>query len=202
MQTSENKQTLALFDFDGTLTNKDSAVAFLKFIDPKNFNRKVMSAGHVFIGYYLKLLSDSKAKVVVLRKFLKGKTTTEIAERAKVFGADIAPKIIRPDALAALEKHKANGDRVIVVSASCELWLKSWCDAQNIELIGTLMEVENGVITGNLQGKNCRGPEKVNRIKAHLNLDDYGEIHAYGDTSGDKEMLDIATHPNYRVFTQ
>jgi phosphatidylglycerophosphatase C len=55
-------------------------------------------------------------------------------------------------------------------------------------------------LTGRISGLNCHGQEKVRRIKESFPLDQYQEIYAYGDTSGDKPMLDLATHRFYKPF--
>jgi len=49
---------------------------------------------------------------------------------------------------------------------------------------------------------NCNGKEKVSRIKEAFNLADFETVYAYGDSSGDKEMLAIATHAHFRPFTK
>ena len=48
--------------------------------------------------------------------------------------------------------------------------------------------------------KNCYGIEKVNRINEVINLKEYLNIYAYGDSNGDKQMLKIATHAYYKYF--
>ena len=49
-------------------------------------------------------------------------------------------------------------------------------------------------------GNDCNGLEKVRRIKKKYNLNKYAKIYAYGDTEGDKPMLDIADISFYRAF--
>ena len=87
-----------------------------------------------------------------------------------------------------------------VVSASAENWVKPWCDKYGLICLATKLEVKDGIITGKLNGRNCYGDEKVCRIKERLDLSDYHEIIAYGDSSGDKEMLELAHHPFYKPF--
>jgi HAD superfamily phosphoserine phosphatase-like hydrolase len=89
---------------------------------------------------------------------------------------------------------------VYLVSASAENWLAAWCQQLNIQLIATQLEINNGLVTGKILGHNCYGPEKVNRINAKIILHDYQQIHCYGDSSGDREMLALAHFPNYRLF--
>ncbi|MDX1956231.1 MAG: haloacid dehalogenase-like hydrolase, partial [Chitinophagaceae bacterium] len=69
-----------------------------------------------------------------------------------------------------------------------------------IRLISSLLSEEGQRITGKLEGKNCNGEQKVVRIKEQFNLDEYKEIFAYGDSKGDRPMLQLATHPSYKPF--
>ena len=73
-------------------------------------------------------------------------------------------------------------------------------NVNKLKLIATKLEVKNNNITGNFKTKNCYGEEKVTRIKKELDINKYNDIYAYGDSNGDKEMLNIATHPFYKSF--
>ncbi len=88
-----------------------------------------------------------------------------------------------------------------IVSASPKNWIEPWAAPLGINVLSTNLEIKNGMITGKIEGKNCNGPEKVNRIKEHINLDSYDEIIAYGDTSGDLPMFEIATSTHFKPFT-
>jgi len=109
----------------------------------------------------------------------------------------------------AIAKHQQENTVVVVVSASAENWLKPWCTKNNLTLLGTRLLEKNGTITGKILGNNCNGKEKVSRINGKekvsrineiFNLTDFEKIYAYGDSSGDKEMLSIASNPHYRLF--
>lgn len=100
----------------------------------------------------------------------------------------------------AIQEHQSNGDRIVVVSASSEHWLTYWCKEHGLELIGTQLEVIDKRITGKIKGYNCYGKEKKNRLEAYLDIEEYNEIYVYGDSKGDKAILEIATHPYYRHF--
>jgi hypothetical protein len=41
---------------------------------------------------------------------------------------------------------------------------------------------------------------KVDRIRKHLTLSDYSAIYAYGDSRGDREMLELGMHSYYKPF--
>ena len=99
-----------------------------------------------------------------------------------------------------LQWHQQRGDRIIVVSASMENWLNPWCEMRSLELLSTRLEVEQGMLTGKFATANCHGKEKVNRIRGHVDLDDFEKIYAYGDTDGDREMLMLADEAFYKGF--
>ena len=195
------KPVLALFDFDGTITSRDSFIEFIRFCK---------GSLSLYFGFFLlfpalilmklKLVPNWKVKEWAIIYFF-GNTSSEVFQKkCTEFAEKALPQLIKPNANNALQKHTNEGHRVILVSASPENYLQTWCKQQNIELIGTRLEQKDGKITGKIDGKNCYGQEKVNRIRSLLNTNDYTTIYAYGDSNGDREMLALSTNPNYRVF--
>ena len=85
-----------------------------------------------------------------------------------------------------------------MVSASLDSWVKEWCLKQGIETICSILETKNGIITGKLGRGDCNGIEKAKRIREKFELEEYDKVIAYGDSSGDKEMLDLADIAYYR----
>jgi HAD superfamily hydrolase (TIGR01490 family) len=102
------------------------------------------------------------------------------------------PIILKEEAIKKLMWHKKEGHRLVVVSASIKEWLKPWCQANEIELICTEMEIQDAKLTGKISGRNCNGREKANRIKSIIDLSKYDHIYAYGNSAGDKAMLALA----------
>jgi phosphatidylglycerophosphatase C len=89
---------------------------------------------------------------------------------------------------------------VVVVSASPENWLTEWCQELGVQCIATKMAVNDNRITGKILGRNCHGKEKVRRIREAINLDQYSTVYCYGDTPGDRYMLDLGTYKFYKPF--
>lgn len=192
---------LALFDFDGTLTYKDSFLEFIRYYHGKKaFYLGMFRLSPWLLAYKAKLLPNWRAKEKVLEYFFGRLPEKEFRRRGEAFARELIPAMLRPKAEQALRQHLAAGDRVLVVSASAEPWLRAWCNELGVELLATGLECENGLITGKIKGKNCYGPEKVRRIREYLKLEDYQEVYVYGDSSGDREMLTLASHPHYRYF--
>ena len=130
--------------------------------------------------------------------FFKGWTKTQLDKIAEEFAETVLPKIIRPIALEKISYHKTQGDKVVVVTASLDSWIKAWCEPLKIDFICSEPEVHEGMITGKLATPDCIGIEKVNRIQAQYNLNDYEKIFAYGDSYRDNEMLDMADVAYYK----
>jgi len=184
---------LALFDFDGTLTTKDSLDEFLQFsVGRKMYLIKMFKFIPYFILWQLRLMHNGVAKEHLFRIFFKGTDEELFKEKAKDFSLKKLDSIMNKERMAILKKHQEKGDRVIIVSASMRCWLEPWCDKNSIELLSTKLEFKNGEFTGRFLTLNCHGVEKENRIKEHLNLEDYETVYAYGDSSGDKQMLALA----------
>lgn len=192
---------LALFDFDGTVTSSDSFIGFLIFCAGyKKFILNMTRCLPYLIGMKLGIVPNSRAKEAVLTRFFAGEDAEALYKRGDYYGTHHLDVLVRDSARRRIHEHLKNGDRVIVVSASLDIWLKKWCENNSVELIATQPMIKDGRITGRLAVRNCYGQEKVNRIKQILNPSDYAEIYAYGDSRGDREMLAIAHKPFYRYF--
>ena len=148
----------------------------------------------------LKLISNSSAKQRLLTFFFGQMSVTDFEQKCNMFIKEKLPALLRPDALVEIKKHQLNNVQVVVVSASPQNWINGWCAVNNILCIATKLEVLDGKITGQIDGNNCYGEEKVNRINAVFDLRDYDNIFCYGDTKGDKPMLKLATFAYYKPF--
>jgi len=195
------KKGIAFFDFDGTITTKDSLLEFIRFTkgDLKYFFGFLFHL-HYMLAFLMKLKSNQKFKEIMLEYFYKGTSAKEFETMCINFADKILPRIIRPGAMEEIKKLKESGSLVVIVSASPEEYLRRWCDKMGIQVIGSRLEVKNGLITGKIVGKNCHGPEKVRRILELHKMEDYEVIYAYGDTSGDLPMLQLATNSYYKPF--
>jgi HAD superfamily hydrolase (TIGR01490 family) len=192
---------IILIDFDGTITKNDSFLRFIHFaVGDIKFSIGLILLSPILILYKLKLIPNYIAKQKMISYFFKGYSEDNFRKIANEYSLNYIDKILRPKAMERIEWHKKQGHKIVVISASIDYWLRSWCDKNNLELIATQLEIKNNIITGNLLTKNCYGVEKINRIKELYNLDNFEYIYAYGDSFGDKEMLDIADESFYKPF--
>lgn len=195
------KKTLVLFDFDGTITTKDSFIEFIKFYKGLLYFYLSIPALLPSIGLFkLKLLSAQQLKEYFLTFFFKGEYELIFKQKAKEFSLNIIPLMVKKNALEKINLHINNNDRVIIVSASMTEWIEPWCVKTGVEHITSGLEYRNNVITGKIDGLNCNKEEKSRRIKEKVDLNSYSNIIAYGNSSGDASMLDLANEKYYNLF--
>lgn len=192
---------LVLFDFDGTITTQDSLKKFLLYYHslPKVITGLIILSP-ILIGYLLKIVSNNIAKEILFQWYFKNELLEKFNATCHQFAKEEIQKILRTEALNLIQQHKANGDTIVVVTASPENWVSPWCLEINIQCIGTRLYVHSNRLTGKFEGENCYGPEKARRIKELYNLKEFSEIIAYGDSRGDKEMFELATTHYYKNF--
>ena len=195
-------KNLALFDFDGTITNTDSLSNFLKFISGpiKYFFYKYICHFHLYVLYYFKINDYNKLKKSQIKTIISGMSVNQLNNYSKYFYDYILSKQIRPEAIKCLVDHKKKGDTVVIVSASLDIILKYFCDEYDCNLITNQLSKDNYIFTGEILGKDCNGIEKVVRIKSQYDLNKYNIIYAYGDTKQDIHMLNLAQHKYYKPF--
>jgi phosphatidylglycerophosphatase C len=195
------KKSLVLFDFDGTITTKDTLAEFIKFYRGNlRYHTGLFILSPILVAYVAKLMPNWKSKQYFLSWFLKNENILEFEAKCRDFLKTKLPALIRPGALQAIEDYKKRGATVAVVSASAENWVKPWCDQHGLICLATNLEVKDNKLTGKFKGKNCHGPEKVDRITNRFKISDFDEIIAYGDSSGDREMLALAHKGHYKPF--
>jgi len=185
---------IAAFDFDGTLTQKDTFLQFVKFaVGRRRFTLGFLLHAPLLIFMKLGLYPNWKAKRKVFAYFFKGMNYDEFAKLGRDF-ADVIDTFTRQRTLSILKTHIGNGDKTFVISASVDEWVRPWCERQGIRnVLDTLAEIDSdGRLSGRFISNNCYGQEKVNRLlEVEPDRNSY-ILYAYGDSRGDKELLAFA----------
>jgi phosphatidylglycerophosphatase C len=192
---------IVAFDFDGTLTTHDSFTAFLRWkAKPSGYVLGLLRLLPHILAYGLHR-DRGRLKAAAAARFLGGTPVETLSAEADQFAMQFAQSMLRPDAVQAWRNWRAQGAVMVIVTASPEITVRPFARALGADLlIGTRLAVnEAGRVTGKFEGKNCRGPEKVARLKQAFG-EDVVLAAAYGDTSGDREMLRIADDRCYRLF--
>jgi phosphatidylglycerophosphatase C len=197
-----SERPLVAFDFDGTLTVKDSFLAFLRWrAGPVRYALGLSRLTTASVAF-LTNQDRGKLKERAVAEFLKGVPRADLERDARAFAAHAAPQLLRPDAVEAWRRWRAKGAHLVIVTASPEILVHPFARVLGAEwLLGTGLAFDaDDRCSGLLDGENCRGEAKVARLREVFGPD----VHlaaAYGDTSGDTEMLSIADEKGFKVFT-
>ena len=194
-------QKVYAFDFDGTLTTRDTLFAFIRHA--KGTAALVWGLlVHVpmLVAMKMGLYNNGKAKERLLGWFFKGTAEQEFEAMCQHFAADSA-HLLRPAAVDAISEAVSEGCRVVVVSASIDRWVcPFFSNMPQVEVTGTQMEVRNGKLTGRFLGENCYGPQKVEKLRALLGDRSHYHLTAFGDSRGDRELLAYADEQHFKPF--
>ena len=198
------KKKIYCFDFDGTLTTSDTLLEFIKFA--KGTGRFLM----VFLMYSpilalmkLHLYPNWKAKQQIFAHLFADMRIERFDKLCQEF-AESYQHLLRPDGIHCVHQALSAGAQVFIVSASIDNWVRPFFRArglEDIEVLGTQVEVVDGKLTGKFKTNNCYGEEKVRRITAVLSQDRQAyDIEAFCDSRGDKELLAFADEGHYKPF--
>ena len=186
--------TLALFDFDGTLTTHETMPVFVRrSVIPRRLLFGHLALAPLIIGYKLRVVSGRLVRRAIVRVGYRGVPVSVLEEAGAAFARDYLPGVLRPEAMQRLDWHRERCHRVVVVSGGLDVYLAPWCQSQGLELVCSALEQVDGALTGNYLGHQCVLDEKVRRLRAACDLQAYETIYAYGDTPEDVPMLELAT---------
>lgn len=187
--------SLVFFDFDGTLTTRDSLPSFaLHSLGKLRTLIGALKALPWILMWKLGAVSNSVAKERLFSFLFRGMAAPGFAACCESFAPEIE-KMVRPELVARMARHIAAGDEVYIVSASIGDWIVPWAEKNGVDkshVIATGAAVENGILTGRFSTPNCHGPEKVRRIQAVVGDIGVRSVVAYGDSGGDLPMLALA----------
>ncbi len=184
--------TLALFDFDGTLYKRDSLFEFTKFSKGKTyFYIGLLAITPYLILMKLGAISNEKAKKKYISYFFKNVEYDKFKNTCLEFSLKKINENLDQNIYSAFKNHIKSNHTVYIVTASLPEWIEPWSSQFKVPVIGTQIEVKNNRITGNFNSKNCYGIEKVNRINIALDTAKFDTIVVYGSGKGDKEMLKL-----------
>ncbi|HEY9551394.1 MAG TPA: HAD family hydrolase [Prevotella sp.] len=197
------------FDFDGTLTTKDTLIEFIRYAcGTRVLLLGLLRHSLLLVAMKLHLYANYKAKQRVFAHFFAGMPLVRFNELCRAFARQ-GGGLLRPAAVQTVQKALQSGAEVLIVSASIDNWVRAFLpyfgadgtDTARISVLGTQVETnEQGLLTGHFASNNCYGAEKVRRITAHCGDRSSYKLTAYGDSRGDKEMLMYADQAFFRPF--
>ena len=193
---SDPRFGVAAFDVDGTLTHRDTLLPFLqRLCGTQRLARALARHGVALSAMVVGRAERDTVKDLLLAHLLAGWDAAEVRSAGVAYAGFLADaRRLRPDTVARLHQHRAAGHRVVLVSASPDVYLGPLGRHLEVDavLCSALEEGPDGRLTGRLAGRNCRGPEKVARLETWLAGQAGAEppyVYAYGDSAGDRELL-------------
>ena len=183
------------FDFDGTLTTRDTLLAFIRYAcGTRAFLLGFLRYAHQLVLMKLGFYPNWKAKQHIFSYFFKDIDLEAFNTLCRQFAADNR-QLLRPQGLQLVAQALHEGADVLIVSASIDNWVQPFFP--EVTVLSTQIEVIDGRLTGRFLTKNCYGQEKVNRILALYPDRRSYHLTAYGDSRGDKELLAFADDPHW-----
>jgi HAD superfamily hydrolase (TIGR01490 family) len=192
-------KSIAFFDFDGTIIRRDSFPAFIIF---SRGYIKFTLAAIWFIPCVIiaRIFNQDQGKVKEkwFSFHFKGEDRAIMENQAADFIRFLQNSgTIRENIISTIKDFQKSGIPCVIVSASPDIWIKPFSNQYQMDYICTEVEINDEILSGRFRGKNCKGAEKKIRINKKYNLQDYDRIIAYGDSSGDNEMMSLATEVNW-----
>jgi len=189
------RRRVAAFDVDGTLTTSDCVVPFLRrTAGTSRLVGRMLRSPFTLAGAVVR--RDRNAlKAASAAAAFRGVPVATLEADGALFAREVFDRRLRADVVRALRGHLDDGDTVLLVSASFEVYLRPLAELLGVDdvLAVRLATDDQGVLTGCLDGPNCRGPEKVVRLHDWLDRHAGGRaavhLSAYGDSTGDRELL-------------
>ncbi|GGX61200.1 hypothetical protein GCM10011309_08870 [Litorimonas cladophorae] len=205
---ADDEHGIIVFDFDGTITTRDTFALFLRYYaGPFGWAGNILRLLPTFAAYKLGGIDRHAVKKAVVKRFFTGKSAKDVDNRAADFARDVIPGLIRPAALqhinAKLADKNYGPESLYICSASIGPYLRYWagsCGIQANHVMATELAVKDDRITGELDGYNVWGANKVRRILDQFAPHTVSILEAYGDTRGDQEMLHAAKASFFRPF--
>lgn len=197
-----NGISVAAFDFDETLTKRDTVVPFLRqFTSTRRFAASLLPQALRLMPIATRRDRD-RLRALATEIVFTNRSIGEVEAEAVSWGVTIAESELRADTVARLQWHLAQEHRVVIVTASYEQYVRVVADVLgDVDVVGTRLQVVDGRCTGRLDGPNCRGPEKVRRLEQWFAANDLDRsrltLYAYGDSTGDRELLAAADHAQW-----
>ncbi|HEY4332606.1 MAG TPA: HAD-IB family hydrolase [Ilumatobacteraceae bacterium] len=190
--------TVAAFDVDGTLTTRDCVVPFLERLVGRARLAAGMAAHPFALAGAAARRDRDRFKALAVRSAFAGREASRVEALGATYAQMVHTQWMRSDTVRRLAWHQHEGHRVVLVSASLGAYLRPLGALLGVDgvLCTEVIVDAGGHYTGALDGPNCRGPEKVRRLRSWLRestLDD-AELWAYGDSAGDRELLAAARH--------
>jgi phosphatidylglycerophosphatase C len=193
---NENSKKISIFDLDGTLTKSDTYLPYLVGFLKRNPKRWLKASILPFatVMFYLKIHDNQWLKTIFLKVILGGETKDNILAWNKIFLDKLFTEGLREDIVTILKKRQNAGDIILLSTASLDIYvpdIQNWFSINHLICTNTLWQ--DDCLTGELDGNNCYGLEKLARVKSYMRKHNIsGEVSVYSDHASDWPIMNYA----------
>ncbi|WP_446897261.1 HAD-IB family hydrolase [Clostridium sp. LBM24168] len=194
-------ERFAIFDVDFTITKRETLLEFYLFMIKKH----PILILHVPISLISSILfitgfMNTKRTKEIFIGFINGIDEKEMNSLVNEFYNKRLSKIFYEDAISEMRKLKSRGFKIYLISASAEFYLNTLYNIKEVDkIIGTKFLKSNGRYSNKIVGKNCKGDEKVRRLKNYLqahNIEvDFENSYMFSDSLSDLPLLKLVGNP-------
>ena len=186
---------VVVFDLDGTLSRRDSYLSYLAGFLLRHPWRlfRTLPLLWAVLQFALRRLDNTELKQRFLSAVLGGASRADVDAWTRVFVERLVAGGLRGEAVEALEHHRMHGDRLVLLTASFDVYVEELGRRLNFhDVMCTKVEWMNGRLSGRLAGPNLRGEEKVQCLLRLKTEYPGASIIAYADHHSDLAFLRLA----------
>ncbi|MDF2883225.1 MAG: HAD-superfamily subfamily hydrolase [Clostridiaceae bacterium] len=194
-------EKLAIFDVDYTITKRETLMEFYAFMVKKDIRLIKYLPKSAFSGilYFLKIYDAGKAKQKFI-SFVDGIKEDDMKLIVKDFYEKRLSNIFYKDAIDTMKKLKKEGYKIYLISASAEFYLNELYNIKEVDkVIGTRFRIESGIHGSVIEGQNCKGEEKVKRLREVLEKENievnFKDSYMFSDSLSDLPLFKLVGHP-------
>ena len=180
-------QKIIFTDLDGTLTLKDTYTKFvLQNLRVGVVVKNLYKLGSMVVKHQLKIYNDDDVKMNTFKMFFEG------YDREATLDGFAQSIPWNRKVLELIEAKRQEGYKVIIVTASPDIYVKYVCDYLGYDGFISTKTMESGrYLCGAFDGRVCNFEEKPKRILEFLDGIKPEHTISYGNSSGDFAMLEF-----------
>lgn len=187
---------VAVFDLDGTITRHDTLWPYLRGWVRRRPRTGFWPSVVAAVSRYPFDRDRGLLKSRLIRIAMGGAAATDVESWTRAYVAALGEAELCPGALAAIERHRGAGDRLVLLSASVDLYVPAIGRRLGFdETICTEVAWRDGLLDGALVSENRRAEEKrrcVESLRARLAG---ARFAAYGNARSDFAHLQAVEEP-------
>ncbi|MCI6617409.1 MAG: haloacid dehalogenase-like hydrolase [Prevotella sp.] len=197
------------FDFDGTLTKRDTLIEFIRYTEgTSGLIRALLRFSPLLLLMKLHVCSNDRVKQKLFAHLYAGMPAELFNDRCRKFASDRRELLREGGLLALWDALREPASKVRVVSASVDNWVRPFLAMNEPQaeidfgVVGTEVEIVDGRLTGRFRTPNCYGEEKVRRLRKEFPDRAAYRLVAFGDSRGDRELLQWADQGCWKPFRE